>query len=49
MRDIIVTSPEHLGSHVVFKAKSVTLHPSWNVFRGGLNCLHTRVTCMHAE
>ena len=48
MRDIIVTSPEHLGSHVVFKAKSVTLHPSWSFFKGEPDCLHTRVTFMHA-
>ena len=34
LRDIIVTSPEHLGSHVVFKAKSISLHPSWSIFKG---------------
>ena len=34
LRDIIVTSPEHLGSHVVFKAKSISLHPSWSMFKG---------------
>lgn len=34
LRDIVVTSPEHLGSHVVIKAKSVSLHPSWDVFKG---------------
>ena len=48
VRDIIVTSPEHLGSHVVFKAKSVTLHPSWNIFKGTPYGLHARVICMHA-
>ncbi len=34
LRDIVVTSPEHLGSHVVIKAKSVSLHPSWDIFKG---------------
>ncbi len=34
LRDIIVTSPEHLGSHVVLKAKSISLHPSWSIFKG---------------
>ena len=49
VRDIIVTSPEHLGSHVVFKAKSVTLHPSWSIFKGRPYGLHTRMTCLHAN
>ena len=34
LRDIVITSPEHLGSHVVIKAKSVSLHPSWDIFKG---------------
>lgn len=34
LRDITITSPEHLGSHVVIKAKSVSLHPRWDIFKG---------------
>ena len=34
LRDITITSPEHLGSHVVIKAKSVSLHPRWGIFKG---------------
>lgn len=34
MQDIVVVQPQHLGGRVVFKAKSISLHPSWSILRG---------------
>ena len=32
--DIALQQPQHLGGHVVFRAKSVSLHPSWQMLKG---------------
>ncbi|KAK9906458.1 hypothetical protein WJX75_002116 [Coccomyxa subellipsoidea] len=34
LQDVVLVQPEHLGGRVVFKAKSVSLHPSWNILQG---------------
>ena len=34
VQDISVRQPDHIGGHVVFRAKSVSLHPSWAMLRG---------------
>ncbi|BDA46251.1 hypothetical protein COCOBI_08-3430 [Coccomyxa sp. Obi] len=34
LQDVVVVQPEHLGGRTVFKAKSISLHPAWNILGG---------------
>ena len=34
LQDVVVVQPEHLGGRTVFKAKSISVHPAWNILRG---------------